>query len=139
VDYAHLFQNAGVLLRKRNAGRAWAGELRARQDNPARIRDLQAPGTPAYEAGLEQDDQITDVDGKPVSSLQQVNEAIAAHKPGDTITVAYKRRSGAARSSKLLLAEDPSVEAVLMEDAGGSVTPAQKAFRDAWLGSRQKP
>ena len=138
VDYARLLRNAGVVLRKHSPGHAWAGELRPRQDAPARLRDLQAPGTPAYDAGLEQDDEITEVDGRPVSSLQQVNDVIGSHKPGETVTVAFKRRSGAAQSSKIVLKEDPSLDAVLVEDAGGTLTPQQKAFRDAWLGSQQK-
>jgi len=32
------------------------------------------------------------------------------------------------------LKEDPAVEMVLLEDTGGTPTPEQKAFRDAWLG-----
>jgi predicted metalloprotease with PDZ domain len=137
VDYATLLQRAGVVLRKRNPGRAWAGDLRPAQDSAAKIGNLQAPGTPAYDAGLEQDDQITDVDGNAVTTLQQFQEAIAAHKPGDQMKVAFKRRTGPATST-ITLKEDPALEAVMIEDTGGTLTPEQKIFRDAWLGSQQK-
>ena len=36
------------------------------------------------------------------------------------------------------LKEDPALEAVLVEETGGTLTADQKAFRDAWLGSKQK-
>jgi predicted metalloprotease with PDZ domain len=136
VDYAGLMLRAGVVLRHRNPGRGWAGELRGGQDG--RIASLQAPGTPAYQAGLEQDDQITEVDGQAVSNLQQASEAIAAHKPGDTVTVGVKHRSGDTATAKIVVAEDPALEAVLLEDTGATPTAAQLAFRQAWLGSKQK-
>ena len=136
VDYARLMQRAGVILRKRNAGRGWVGDLRAASDAPARIGNLQEPGTPAYEAGLEQNDVIAGVNGQPVASLQQFNEAVASAKPGDRLAVAVKRGT-AAIAATIVVQEDPELEAVLVEDAGGTPTAEQKAFRDAWLGSRR--
>jgi len=135
VDYSRLLQRAGILLRKRNAGKAWMGDVRAGQDG-LRITNQQAPGTPAYDAGLEQNDTITELDGKAVSSAQQIAEILNAHKPGDTVPVNFKRRNGAAVTSKIVLKEDPALDAVLMEDAGGTPTAEQKAFRDRWLGSQ---
>jgi predicted metalloprotease with PDZ domain len=136
VDYARLMQRAGVVLRKRSPGRAWAGDLRGGQDGGTRLANLQAPGTPAYEAGLEQDDQITEVEGKAISTFQHLQEAIAARKPGDQLKISFKRRTGAPATATITLREDPAIEAVLLEDTGATPTPAQKAFRDAWLGSR---
>jgi predicted metalloprotease with PDZ domain len=138
VDYARLMRRAGVVLRQRNAGRAWAGVLAPSPDNAARIGNLQAPGTPAYAAGLEQGDQITEVDGKGVASVQQAMEAFASRKPGDSVAVAFKRRSGAAQTTTIVLKEDPALEAVLLEDTGGTPTAAQRTFRDAWLGSQRR-
>jgi hypothetical protein len=34
------------------------------------------------------------------------------------------------------LAADPSLQIVDLERGGGTLTPAQRAFRDAWFGSR---
>ena len=138
VDYARLLQRAGVVLRKRNPGRAWAGAWFNTNEDPARIPNLQAPGTPAYEAGLEQGDQVTSIDGKAIASNQQALEAIASRKPGDTVTVGFKRRDGASRTTKMVLKEDPALDAVLLEDTGGTPTAAQKAFREKWLGSQQR-
>jgi predicted metalloprotease with PDZ domain len=137
VDYARLMQRAGVVLRKRNAGRAWAGEIRPAADGAGRIANLQAPGSPAYDAGLEQGDQITAVDGNPVASIQQFNEIVAARKPGERVVVTV-RRGAATTTATVTLKEDPDLEAVLIEDTGAAPTAGQKAFRDRWLGSQRR-
>ncbi|HEX6464107.1 MAG TPA: PDZ domain-containing protein [Vicinamibacterales bacterium] len=134
VDYARLMQRAGVVFRTRNPGRAWIGDVHGGPTG-TRIGSLTAPGSPAYEAGLDEDDQITAIDGKPVATWSQVQDAIASHKPGDRIRVDYTRRTGAAARAAMTLKQDPSLEAVLVEDIGGTLTAAQKSFRDAWLGS----
>ena len=36
-----------------------------------------------------------------------------------------------------MLEEDPRLEIVPVEQTGGTLTPEQKQFRDAWLGSKQ--
>ena len=54
-------------------------------------------------------------------------------KPGDTIAVVFVDRSGAAKTARVTLAEDPHVD-VVPNDA--ALTPAQKAFREQWLGSK---
>ena len=135
VEYPRLLQRAGIQFRKRNAGKAWMGDIRWGQEG-LRIANQQPPATPAYDAGLEQNDTITELDGKPVSNAQQVADMLTAHKPGDTITVGFKRRNGAAVTSRLVLKEDPSLEGMLIEDAGGTPTAEQKAFRERWLGSQ---
>jgi predicted metalloprotease with PDZ domain len=137
VDYVKLFARAGVVLRTRNAGRPWAG-LPFSRDGSSRVGDLVAPGTPAYDAGLDADDVITAVEGTPVTTFAQVQDAINAHKPGDTLTVEFKRRTGATVTAKMTLKEDPSLEAVMIEDTGGTPTAEQKAFRESWLGPHSK-
>jgi hypothetical protein len=34
------------------------------------------------------------------------------------------------------LAEDPHIEIIATEAAGGTLTPAQRTFRDQWLGPK---
>ena len=45
----------------------------------------------AEEAGLEKGDVITEFDGKKVSKMSELQEAIAQHRPGDKVSVTYKR------------------------------------------------
>jgi S1-C subfamily serine protease len=50
-----------------------------------------AEGSAAETAGLKKGDVITEIDGEPVESPNTVREAIAAHQPGDTITLSVFR------------------------------------------------
>ena len=101
-----------------------------------KIAALVAPGTPAYDAGLEQDDVITGVNGKEIATPQQLQDALRTSKPGDRLTIAYTRRDGP-KTTSVTLKGDPNVEIATIESTGGTPTPEQKAFRDRWLGSQQ--
>jgi predicted metalloprotease with PDZ domain len=135
VDYVRLLNRAGIVVRRRNEGGGWIGNLRLDQQS-TRISDLVPPGSPAYDAGLEQDDVITAVDGKSVTTPSQIQDILRAHKPGDQLRIAFTRRSGPATAS-VTLKEDPAFDAVPAEMTGGTVTAEQKVFRDHWLGSQQ--
>jgi len=45
----------------------------------------------AEEAGLQKGDVITEFDGKKVSKMSELQEAIAQHRPGDKVSITYKR------------------------------------------------
>jgi len=151
-DYASLFAPVGLVLRKRNAGTAWAGIFDSpfgggrgrRGGGPPTtsgpggltIPGLVNWGTPAYRAGLEEADTITSMDGKGIGSLDDVQSVLRAHKPGDQIPVEFTRH-GAAHRTTMTLAEDPSVEVVTVESTGGTLSADQKTLRDAWLASKQ--
>ncbi len=134
VDYARLLSRAGVVWRTRADERAWLGDVRV--DQQMKIAALVAPGTPAYDAGLEQDDVITGVNGKEIATPQQLQDALRTSKPGDRLTIAYTRRDGP-KTTSVTLKGDPNVEIATIESTGGTPTPEQKAFRDRWLGSQQ--
>jgi predicted metalloprotease with PDZ domain len=136
ADYARLLRRAGIVFRKRNAGTAWAGSVTV--DGTGRITDLVSWGSAAHKAGLDQGDVITAIDGTPLSSSHTWQTALKAHKPGEPMSVAVKRRDGAAATVTLTLGEDPAMEAVPVESAGGTLTADQKAFREAWLGARRR-
>jgi predicted metalloprotease with PDZ domain len=133
VDYARLLQRAGYLFRKRGAGTAWIGQVAV--DGSGTITNLVPWGTPAFDAGLDQGDVIVDVDGKPMSG-SALQAALKTKKPGDTVTVTLKRRGGATVTTAITTKDDPSFDTVAVEAAGGTLTPEQKAFREAWLGSK---
>jgi putative serine protease PepD len=59
-------------------------------------------GSGAEKAGVKSGDVITAVDGKSIISSQQLRAVIAAHKPGDTITLTI-RRSGATKTLDVTL------------------------------------
>ncbi len=80
---------------------------------------------------------IVDVDGKSIAG-GVLQAALKARKPGDRVPVTFKRRDGATGKTTIVLKEDPAMAVVPIESTGVAVTADQKAFRDAWLGSRVK-
>ena len=57
-----------------------------------------APDSPAARAGIQPRDVIAKVDGAAVADPQQVVDAVAKHKPGDTLVVSVVRRPGASQT-----------------------------------------
>jgi predicted metalloprotease with PDZ domain len=135
VDYAPLLARAGLMLRRRAAGRAWAGPLRTQDTQTgARVISDTLIGTPSYQAGLDRDDIIVSVGGSRTATSAEVERAIATRKPGDSLQMVYDRR-GERITAVLKLVEDPSLEVVPVEEAGQKLTDVQRKFRDAWLAS----
>jgi predicted metalloprotease with PDZ domain len=137
VDYQTLLGRAGMLLRKRNAGRPWIGPVRLRfaRGGP-QIAAPTVAGTPAYVAGLDQDDELVSFDGEAIASADRLDEIVRSHKTGDQIRVTIRRR-GATQGLTIATEEDPRLELVPAENAGRQPTPAEHAFRDAWLSSKR--
>src|SRR4029077_16217806 len=136
LDYARLLQSAGLVMKKANAGRAWWGDLQLEQRNGLRVAASPLANTPLYKAGLELGDEIREIDRGRVANSEDALAILRRHRPGDTLAIDFVDRSGKTRSSTVLLREDPRVDVVPVEAAGGSVTAAQRAFRQAWLGPR---
>jgi len=63
--------------------------------------------TPAAKAGLKKGDVITAVNGTSIATGDDLSRAIDAHKPGDKVTVTYKR-GGSEHSVTLTLATRPN-------------------------------
>src|SRR5207253_2441543 len=64
-------------------------------------------GTPAARAGLRHGDVITAVDGQRISSVADLQSAIDAKRPGDRVTIKYKR-NGATHTVRVKLATRPT-------------------------------
>jgi len=72
------------------------------------------------------------VGGMAVTSEAELRKRLAQGKPGDELPISFERH-GERVSSTIRLAQDPRREVVPVEDAGQTLTAAQKRFRDAWL------
>ena len=136
VDYARLLLRAGYLFRKASPGAAWIGDVHL--DKNGTIDELLAWGTPLFAAGLDQGDVILALDAKTLGSggvtLQSM---LKARKPGDEVTIAFRRRGGETGTTTVTAKENPAMHAVPVEAAGGTLSADQKRFREAWLGSRR--
>jgi len=139
VDYTRLLARAGLVVRKRAAGRAFAGQASLTPAGSAlRVAALVPWDSPLYKAGVAQDDQLINLDDSALTSMANFDEALARHKPGDRVALRFVRRSGETVNATLVFDEDPRIEVVPVEKAGGTLTNDQKGFRESWLNSLQK-
>ncbi|HWA59423.1 MAG TPA: PDZ domain-containing protein [Gemmatimonadales bacterium] len=133
VDYKALLANAGFLLRPAKPGAAFLGNVQLDYTTAgARITGSTQIGSPLYQAGLDVGDVITLIDGRPIESDSAFQALKAAHRPGDQLQVQYVSR-GASHAATVVMAEDPRLEVVTYEEAGMSLPPEAKTFREKWL------
>ena len=77
------------------------------------------------------------LDGERVSSVAELVRIVGTKRPGDTVAVESLHRGRPVRST-FTLAQDPHIELVTVESTGATLTPEQRLFREAWLGSQQR-
>ena len=65
-------------------------------------------GSPAEQAGVTAGDVITAVDGDVVASASDLGDLIAAHHPGDKVTVTWTDTSGSQKSASVTLVQGPA-------------------------------
>jgi len=135
VDYAPLLAHAGFLVRKAHPAVAWMGRVSLQAGPHGVVIGPTGVGTPAYQAGLDRNDQITALDGRSVTDSPDVAAVLASHHPGDSIVVAFIQR-GRERTSTIRLIEDPQLTVVPFEAAGMPLTDEMRAFRASWLGKK---
>jgi predicted metalloprotease with PDZ domain len=152
-DYPALLANAGIAVKKTQPGAAWIGDYQFRPLNPPgaaqgggrgaapsiaplTINSVVLVGSPMYDAGLERGDRIIALDGKELGAEADFRAAIAAHKPGDKVTISFEGRAGR-RDAAMTVSENPAVQVIAFEDAGMDPTDQQLAFRAKWLSTRQ--
>jgi predicted metalloprotease with PDZ domain len=139
VDYTRLLARAGLIMRKRSAGRPFVGQVNLQPGGSAlRVGGLVPWESPLYKAGVAQDDQLTNLDGVALTSMATFEETLAKHKAGDRVPLGFVRRSGEKVTATLTLEEDPRVEVVPIEKTGGTLSDDQRRFRESWLNSLQK-
>jgi hypothetical protein len=119
--------------RPRVARRSAPRDARRRARRRARGADLAD-----LRLGLDQDDELQQIDGQRINNDGDVAAALARRKPGDTIQIAFVDRTGSARTARVTLAEDPHMEVVPAEHAG-TLTAAQKSVSRSLAGSEVMP
>ena len=88
----------------------------------AKVSDASA----AEDAGLEKGDVITKFDGKKVSKMSELQEAIAQHRPGDKVSVTYlrnKKESTVSVTLRNTQGNTKIMEEVDLDDMGVALKP----------------
>ena len=136
VDYAPLLARAGLMLRKSNPGRPWIGDVSLDFLNKsARLVLPTIEDTPVYVAGLDRGDELIAFDGVTVTGPSRLDEAVQRRRPGDRVRLSIRRR-GVAQELMLTVGEDPRLQLVPVERTGREPSPAEREFRERWLGSK---
>jgi predicted metalloprotease with PDZ domain len=139
VDYGRLLTRAGLVLRKRAAGAAFInGAQLTFGAGGARVNTPVPFDSALYKAGVERDDLIVSIDTTAMTSQQALDELLRKHKPGTQVPIRFARRGGETVNATLLLEENPRMEIVPVEQAGGTLSDEQRRFREDWLGSKVK-
>jgi predicted metalloprotease with PDZ domain len=132
---------ATQLAPTRDPSRFTAPNLYYFLDSPTEVSDfwleegaaavLQAPlmGSPLYQAGVDQGDRITAIDGVAPSDGGGLDDLISSRFRGDAVEIRYESR-GQSFVVTVDLGEDPTLGGQWLPD--GAVTAEQAAFRAAW-------
>jgi len=130
-DYAAYFAYAGIEAQKTvNPERAWLGASLGADANGNALVSNVLSGGPAMEAGIDRNDVITELDGKPVK-LDQLLRALAAKKPGEIVRLKLWHLREV-RTVEAILAADPTFTYSLKPMANPS--EQQKRIYQSWLG-----
>ena len=136
IDYAPLFERAGLVLRPRAPGRTWLGSPSLSFGRGGgRLTTPVGFGSPLHDAGVERDDVLVSLDGRPLSSERRLQAVLGDLSAGARVSLVYSRR-GEMLTTQLTVEADPTLELVSAEQLGRRPTPAQQRFRDEWLGSK---
>ena len=138
-DYPQLFAAVGLVFKQSRPGTGWLGDVQfSPGSDRLTISSATLVGQPVYLAGLDRGDILTSLGGGPVVTSSDVDSIVAAHRPGDTLAVAY-RSHGEMLAGRIVLQENPHMELVPAERTGVAVTPGALDARRRWLASRAGP
>ena len=136
IDYASLLAKAGYELKNSAEGKPTTSLIpRSTEQSKFIISTNTVKGTPAYEAGLDINDEILKLDDTPIKNSSDVSGFISDKKPGDRISVTYKHRN-IERHTTLILNELVMYTLVPVERSGKTLTDDMKRIRDSWFTSK---
>jgi predicted metalloprotease with PDZ domain len=138
MDYASLLDHVGVVMRKTKVGEPWLGRVSMRfSSDGAEITGATMVGSPLYQAGLDRDDRIVELAGRPLKQASDLEVALKGRKPGDQVKARVEKRTGT-HEVEIRLGESPEFELVTYEAANRTLSASQTSLRQAWLSSKAK-
>lgn len=138
MDYRHLLSVAGLLLRPASPGARTIGPVAlGYAGNRLRIAAPLPMGSPGDTAGLAVGDEIVAVDGRPVRTVSDYEDAMRAAAMRPEVLLRIQRRGlREPVNMPVALVADPALTIVASDAGARPPAPSQLAFRSAWLDSR---
>ena len=131
-DYKQLLSAHGVLLQQ-NLDQAYFGSAAKINDEFNGVLTSNPKiGSPAYNAGLDNNDVITRINGQPFPNGQSFDDFIKTLKVGDSLNIAFERY-GDKKTTLVILESDPEYKITLMEKEGEAPSKKILQKRTAWL------
>ena len=131
-DYKQLLSAHGVLLQQ-NLDQAYFGSAAKINDELNGVLTSNPKiGSPAYNAGLDNNDVITRINGQPIPNGQSFDGFIKTLKVGDSLNIAFERY-GDKKTTLVILESDPEYKITLMEKEGEAPSKKILQKRTAWL------
>lgn len=128
-DYKSLFQNFGISLNQKES--AYFGASVQETEKGLQISINTAMRSPAYDAGLDEGDVITSINGTPVTTSEDLQKIIEESTVGTTLEIEY-RRYNEAKNTKVQLKKNPAYQISLDENASKDAVNK----REKWLASK---
>lgn len=138
INYAQLLQAAGCTLQKMAEGKAWIGNTRINlnSDKQLVVVSPTVRNTPVYDAGVDIDDVLLQLDGKDLKQLQDIDNILSAHKPGDVVKIVYLHRNERVERD-MTIKESPFVK-IVPSKKGNNLSTSQMNFLSSWTSSHIK-
>lgn len=140
-DLGRLLGLAGYVVLPVRPNRSWTGASALREDvdglfvGDGRTASPVPFDSPLYRAGVDGGDRIVSIDG--LAATQARWAALAQRPAGQSVSLLVERRDGQRTVVSMTLAADPAVSVQPAEIVrGGTVSSAQRAFRERWLAAR---
>ncbi len=129
-NYKQLLASVGLSLDQQTS-KAITGLNIAEVKNGLRVTRPTTKGTPAYAAGINQNDVITAVNGEPINSKEQYEKIIDTLQAGDSLELTVERFDKASIKT-LTAAADPTYTINIDKNANRAAVKA----REQWLAAK---
>ncbi|WP_289645141.1 M61 family metallopeptidase [Maribacter aestuarii] len=131
-DYERFLKFVGVVLIQ-NASEPYFGVTVVLDgDGNGKISSNPKMNSPAYNAGLDNGDIITAINGDPYPKSEQFDAVIKQFSVGDTIKIDFER-FGQKKTAQVILTANPTYTLSLFESEGENPTAEVLKSREDWL------
>jgi predicted metalloprotease with PDZ domain len=128
IDFVPLFREMGIEMKRENADRATLGQVYIDiKDGKATVASDVLRTSPLYGVGISRGAEILSLDGQSLSTPEDLQRILQAHKPGDKVAIAYTQL-GMDGEAEITLVGDPNWNL--------SITASPNPKREAWLASK---